>query len=316
MGLDTLRYLDLYAPVVKDVNLTYDFEEAKEIMLKAFDPLGEEYISTVEEAFEQRWIDVYPSPGKRSGAYSNGAFYDGHPYILLNYNEQFSDLSTAAHEVGHTMHSYYSNKTQPYPTSRYVTFVAEVASTVNEALLFDHIIDEIEGDDMKLSLLMDRLNRFKGTLFRQTQFAEFELKIHEAVEEGVPLTGETLSELYMEIVKKYYGHDQGVCIVDDYIHMEWAYIPHFYLNYYVYQYSTSFTASISLAEQLLKGENGSGENYLEFLSAGRSDDPIELLKKAGVDMTGSQVFTSTISAMNDLMDQMEAILDKKEVALR
>ena len=209
------------------------------------------------------------------------------------------------------MHSYFSNKTQPFPMARYSTFVAEVASTSNEVLLFDYIMDKIEDEDARLSLLMDRLNGFKGTLFRQTQFAEFELRIHEAVEKGIPLTGKYLSELYMGIVKKYYGHDQGVCFVDDYIHMEWAYIPHFYLNYYVFQYSTSFTASISLAKSLLEGAPGARENYLEFLAAGGSGDPVEVLKKAGVDMTGARVFESTISAMNGIMDEMEKILDQK-----
>jgi oligoendopeptidase F len=311
MGLDTLRYLDLYAPVVKEVNLSYEFDEAREILIEALAPLGAEYVATVEKAFNERWIDVYPSPGKRSGAYSNGEHYDGHPYILLNYNNLYSDVSTTAHEIGHTMHSYYSNMKQPYPISSYTTFVAEVASTFNEVLLFDHIIEEIGDDDVKLSLLMDRLNGFKGTIFRQTQFAEFELKMHEAVEKGIPLTGKTLSELYMEIVKKYYGHDQGICLIDDYIHMEWSYIPHFYLNYYVFQYSTSFTASISLAKRLLDGEPGAKERYMEFISAGGSDDPIALLKNVGVDMTGSQVFESTIAAMNELMDQMEEILDRK-----
>ncbi len=311
LGVDTLRYLDLYAPVVKDIELSYDFSEARKILIEALAPLGPEYVATVDKAFDQRWIDVYPSTGKRSGAYSNGSFYDGHPYILLNYNDQYNDVSTTAHELGHTMHSYFSNKTQPYPTARYSTFVAEVASTFNEVLLFDYIIDKIEDEDAKLSLLMDRLNGFKGTLFRQTQFAEYELKIHEAVEKGIPLTGKTLSELYMGIVKKYYGHDKGICYVDDYIHMEWAYIPHFYLNYYVFQYSTSFTASISLAKGLLDGTQGSRENYLEFLSAGGSEDPVEVLKRAGVDMTGSQVFESTISAMNGIMDEMERILDQK-----
>jgi oligoendopeptidase F len=274
LGLDTLRYIDLYAPVVKNVNLSYDYEEAQEILIKALAPLGRDYVSTVKKAFNERWIDVYPSKGKRSGAYSNGAFYDGHPYILLNYNGQYSDVSTTAHELGHTMQSYYSNMNQPYPISRYTTFVAEVASTFNEELLFKYIIGKIKDEDVKLSLLMDRLNGFKGTLFRQTQFAEYELKIHEAVEKGIPLTGKYLSELYMEIVKKYYGHDQGICIVDDYIYMEWAYIPHFYMNYYVYQYSTSFTASVSLARRLLDGEAGAKERYMEFLSAGDSDYPI------------------------------------------
>ena len=312
MGLDTLRYIDLYAPVVKDVNLSYDFEEAQGIIINVLAPLGPDYVSVVEKAFNERWIDVYPSTGKKSGAYSAGSDYNGHPYILLNYNDLYWDVSTVAHELGHAMHSYYSNKKQAYPTSDYPIFTAEVASTFNEVLLFDHIINEIKDDDIKLSLLMEWLDGFKGTLYRQTQFAEFELRIHEAVEKGKPLTGEYLSNLYYEIVKKYYGHDQGVCIVDDCIHMEWAYIPHFYYNYYVYQYSTSFTASISLAKRVLDGEEGMREGYLEFLSAGGSDYPIALLKKAGIDMTGSEVFDSTIAAMNEVMDEIENILDKKK----
>ena len=312
MGLDTLRYIDLYAPVVKDVNLSYDFEEAQGIIINVLAPLGPDYVSVVEKAFNERWIDVYPSTGKMSGAYSDGSDYNGHPYILLNYNDLYNDVSTVAHELGHAMQSYYSNKKQAYPTSDYPIFTAEVASTFNEVLLFDHIINEIKDDDIKLSLLMEWLDGFKGTLYRQTQFAEFELRIHEAVEKGMPLTGEYLSNLYYEIVKKYYGHDQGVCIVDDYIHMEWAYIPHFYYNYYVYQYSTSFTASISLAKRVLDGEEGMREGYLEFLSAGGSDYPIALLKKAGIDMTGSEVFDSTIAAMNEVMDEIENILDKKK----
>ncbi len=311
MGLDTLRYLDLYAPVVKEVSLSYNFEEGKEILISSLAPLGPDYVSVIKKAFDERWIDVYPSTGKVSGAYCNGADYEGHPYILLNYNDLYNDVSTASHELGHAMHSYYTNKTQPYPSTGYSTFVAEVASTFNEVLLFDYTINEIKDAETKLSLLMEWLDGFKGTIFRQTQFAEFELRIHEAVEKGTPLTGKFLSELYFEIVKKYYGHDQGVCFVDDYIHMEWAYIPHFYYNYYVYQYSTSFTASIALAKRLLDGEKGMRERYIEFLSAGDSDYPVELLKNTGVDMTGSEVFNSAITAMNEVMDEIEKILDKQ-----
>ncbi|MBN1951912.1 MAG: oligoendopeptidase F [Bacteroidales bacterium] len=311
MGVDTLRYLDLYAPVVEGVDLQYSYDEAKDIILESFKPLGKEYTSTVEKAFNERWIDVYPTPGKRSGAYSNGAFYDGHPYILLNYNDAYDDVSTVAHELGHTMHSYFSNKNQPYPTSRYAIFVAEVASTFNEVLLFDHMMKTIKDEDVKLSLLMNQLDGFKGTLFRQTQFAEFEMRMHEAAQNGIPLTGEVLSNMYMDVVKKYYGHDEGVCYVDDYINMEWAYIPHFFYNFYVYQYSTSFTASNALAERVLSKEKGAIEDYLTFLSAGSSDYPIEVLKKAGVDMTSSEAFDNTIKAMNRVMDEIEKILDKK-----
>ena len=312
MGLDTLKYLDLYAPVTKGVDLQYNFDEAQGIILKSLEPLGEEYVATIKKAFSESWIDVYPTTAKRSGAYSNGAFYEGHPFMLLNYNGLYEDVSTTTHELGHTMHSYFSNKTQPFPLANYTIFVAEVASTFNEVLLFDYMIKTIKDDDVKLSLLMKRLDGFKGTLFRQTQFAEFELKIHEAVQAGKPLTGEVLSEMYMDIVKRYYGHEEGVCYVDDYINMEWAFIPHFYYNFYVYQYSTSFTASNSLAERVLSKEDGAIENYLAFLSSGGSDYPIELLKKAGIDMTSSETFDKTIVSMNRVMDEIEKILDRKD----
>jgi oligoendopeptidase F len=312
MGVDTLKYLDLYAPVVKDVDLKYTYEEASKIVLEALKPLGKDYVSTVKKAINERWIDVYPTEGKRSGGYSNGADYDGHPFILLNYTNLYDDVSTMAHELGHTMQSYLSNQKQPYPLADYTIFVAEVASTFNEVLLFNYMIDQVEDDDIKLSLLMNWLDRFKGTLFRQTQFAEFELKIHEAAEAGQPLTGDTFSEIYTKIVNAYYGHDEGICQVDDYINMEWAFIPHFYYNFYVYQYSTSFTASMSLAEKVMSGDKKALDNYLNFLSAGGSDYSIELLKNAGVDMTSSEPFEKTITAMNKVMDEIEKILDKKK----
>ncbi|MGE5448253.1 MAG: oligoendopeptidase F [Bacteroidales bacterium] len=312
MGVDTLKYLDLYAPVVKDLDLTYSYDEATKIITDALKPLGEEYVSTVRKALGERWIDVFPTEGKASGAYSNGAHYEGHPYILLNYNNHYEDVSTLIHEMGHTMHSYYTNKTQPYPLANYETFVAEVASTFNEVLLFNYIIKTVKDDDVKLSILMNYLDRFKGTLFRQTQFAEFELKIHELAEQGKPVTGEVFSSVYKDIVDRYYGNDLGICKVDDYINMEWAFIPHFYLNFYVFQYSTSFTASISLAEKVMSGDKAALKSYLNFLSSGSSDYPVELLKKAGVDMNSSDPFEKTTASMNRVMDEIEKILDKKK----
>jgi len=311
MGVDTLKYYDLYAPVVKNVDLKYNYEDASKIILEALKPMGEAYVATVKKAIDERWIDVYPTPGKQSGAYSDGSFYDGHPFVKLNYTDQYSDVSTMAHELGHTMQSYLSNKKQPYPLADYQTFVAEVASTFNEVLLFNYMLKNETNDDVKLSLLMNWLDGFKGTLFRQTQFAEFELKIHEAAEKGSPLTGETFSKMYMDIVKAYYGNDKGICKIDDYIGMEWAFIPHFYYNFYVYQYSTSFTASISLAEKVMSGDKNALDKYIEFLSAGGSAYPIDLLKKAGVDMTTSEPFDKTIASMNKVMDEIEKILDKK-----
>ncbi len=311
LGVETLKYSDVYAPVVKGIDLKYTFDEAKKLVLDSVKPLGSSYGRVVEKAFKERWIDVYPTPGKRAGAYSNGSAYDVHPYILLNYNDQYDDVSTLAHELGHTMHSYYSNKNQPYPTADYSIFVAEVASTFNEALLIDKMLKEIKDDDTRLSLLMNYLEGIRVTVFRQTQFAEFELRIHEKAERGEPLTGDVLNEIYGEILKKYYGHDKGLCHIDDLYTVEWAYVPHFYYNFYVYQYSTSFTASTALAEKVLSKEKGAVGKYIEFISSGGSDYPIELLKKAGVDMTGAEPFNKTMAAMNRTMDEIEAILDKK-----
>lgn len=310
LGVDQLHYYDLYAPLVKDVDLKYTYDEAQNHILAALRPLGNEYVDVVKKAFNDRWIDVYPTEGKRSGAYSNGSVYDVHPYILLNYNGKYDDVSTIAHELGHTMHSYLSNKTQPYPLSQYPIFVAEVASTFNEALLIEHMLKNIKDDNVRLSLLGSYLENIKGTVFRQTQFAEFELRIHEMVEQGKPLTGDVLNQLYLEITRKYYGHDKGVCIVDDEIQAEWMFIPHFYYNFYVYQYATAFTASAALSERTLAGDKKSTQKYLEFLSSGGSDYPIELLKKAGVDMQTSEPFDLTMKKMNRVIDEMETILKR------
>jgi oligoendopeptidase F len=311
LGVDQIKYSDVYAPVVKGVDLAYTYEKAMALVLDAFKPLGDDYVKVVKHAFDQRWIDVYPTPAKRSGAYSNGDCYDVHPYILLNYNGQYDDVSTLAHELGHTMHSFYSNKTQPYATADYSIFVAEVASTLNEALLMHKVLQTVDNDDVRLSLLMNYLDGIKGTVFRQTQFAEFELAIHEAVENGQPLTGDSLTELYGKILKRYYGHDQGVCHIDGLYCVEWAYIPHFYYNFYVYQYATSFTASTALSEKILAAEPGAVDRYIAFISSGGSDYPINQLRAAGVDMMTSEPFNKTMAAMNRVMDQIEAILDKK-----
>ena len=311
MGVDTLKYLDLYAPAVKNVDLKYSYEEASRIVLEALKPMGKDYVAIIKKAIDERWIDVFPTINKQSGAYSNGSLYDGHPYMLFNFNGSYSDVSTMAHELGHSMQSYLSNKKQPYPLADYQIFVAEVASTFNEVLLFNYMIKNETNDDIKLSLLMNWLDGFKGTLFRQTQFADFELKMHETAEKGMPLTGETLSKMYLDIVKSYYGSDKGICKIDNYIEMEWAFIPHFYRNFYVYQYSTSFTASIALAEKVMSGDASALNRYIDFLSAGGSDYPIELLKKAGVDMTTSEPMEKTIQSMNKVMDEIEKILDKK-----
>jgi oligoendopeptidase F len=303
-----LHYYDLYAPLVADVPLEYTLDQAQKEVLAAVAPLGNDYVSTLQRAFDNRWIDYYPSTGKRSGAYMNGSAYDVHPYLLLNYNGQYQDVSTMAHELGHAMHSWFSNHKQPYPTAGYPIFVAEVASTFNEALLIDHMLDQISDPKTRLALLGNYLENVKGTVFRQTQFAEFELRMHEMAQQGTPLTGEGLSKLYLDITRKYYGHDKGICLVDDYVANEWGYVPHFYRPFYVFQYATSFTASTALSEKVLAKQPGSVEKYRTFLSAGGSEYPVDLLKDAGVDMTTSEPLDLTIQKMDRVMDEIEKLL--------
>ena len=312
LGVDQLHYYDLYAPLVGSVELTYTPEQAQKLVLEAVAPLGSEYTSTVERAYDSRWIDLFPNEGKRSGAYSEGAAYDVHPYMLINYNGKYTDVSTLAHEMGHTMQSYFSNKTQPYPLANYPIFVAEVASTFNETLLINHVLKNTKDDDTRLSLLGNYLENIKSTVFRQAQFAEFELRMYEMAGKGQPITGNTLAKLYLDITRKYYGQDQGISIVDDYIANEWSYIPHFYRDFYVFQYATSFTASMALSEKVIGGDPAATKRYLAFLSAGGSKYPIDLLKDAGVDMTTDEPLDLTIKAMNRVMDEMDAILARRK----
>jgi oligoendopeptidase F len=307
LGLEELHYYDLYAPIVKDLELNYSYEEAVELVLASLHPLGKEYQSVARRALSNRWIDVYHNDGKRSGAYSNGAVYDTHPFILLNYNGKYDDVSTLAHELGHTMHSYLANKTQPYALSHYSIFVAEVASTFNESLLLEHMLEMETRDEIRLSLLGNYLDNARATVFRQVQFAEFELNIHKTAEEGTAITGDLLHSMYAAITREYCGHDKGVCIVDDEIQAEWTYIPHFYYNFYVYQYATSFTASTAILERVLAGEDGAIANYLDLLASGGSDYPIAQLKKIGVDMTTAHPLDATMARMNRIMDEIETL---------
>jgi oligoendopeptidase F len=310
LGLDELHYYDLYAPIVKELELNYTYEEACERVLASLVLLGPEYQAKARQALSNRWVDVYANDGKRSGAYSNGAVYDGHPYMLLNYNGKYDDVSTLAHELGHTMHSYLANRAQPYALSHYSIFVAEVASTFNEALLLNHMLEIEKREEVRLSLLGNYLDNARATVFRQVQFAEFELKIHETAEAGTALTGDLLNSLYGDIVREYCGHKKGICIVDDEIQSEWAYIPHFYYNFYVYQYATSYTASTALAGKALAGDKNVMAGYLEMLSSGGSDYPIALLQKAGVDMTTCQPLDAMMLQLNRVMDEMEEIASR------
>jgi len=311
MGLDTLHYYDLYAPLVAQTDLEYTVEEAIDNILHSLRPLGADYIDVSKRAFDERWIDMYPNEGKRSGAYSNGSAYDVHPYILMNYNGKYSDMATLTHELGHTMHSYLTNQKQHFANANYAIFVAEVASTLNEELLNDYMLKQIADDDARLAILGNYLEGAKGTLFRQTQFAEFEAIIHDRVAKGEALTGEDFDRIYLELTRKYYGHADQVCIVDGFIKSEWSYIPHFYSSFYVFQYATSFTASTALAEKVLRGTDEDRRRYLDFLAAGASKYPVDLLADAGVDMNTKEPFDLTIAKINQVMDEMEAILERK-----
>ncbi|NOT27000.1 MAG: oligoendopeptidase F [Acidobacteria bacterium] len=309
MGIeDDLHYYDLYAPLVASVNLRYTPDEAERLVVTAMRPLGADYVAVLQRCFRERWLDWYPSTGKRSGAYSNGGAYDVHPYILLNYLGQYNDVSTLAHELGHTMHSYYSNKTQPYQTADYSTFVAEVASTFNEALLIDHVLKHISDGPTRLSLLGSYLENIKSTVFRQTQFAEYELRVHEMAVRAEPITGDSLAELYLDITRRFYGHADRIVVVDDYVANEWSYIPHFYSEFYVFQYATSFTAAETLAARVIAGDAAATKRFLSFLSSGSSKYPIELLQDAGVDMTTDEPLDQTMRTMNRIMDEIEGVL--------
>ncbi|MEB3749205.1 oligoendopeptidase F [Geobacillus icigianus] len=304
LGLDELHMYDLYTPLVKEVKMEVTYDEAKQYMLEGLAPLGEEYIAIVKEGLENRWVDVRENRGKRSGAYSSGA-YGTHPYILLNWQDNVNNLFTLVHEFGHSVHSYYTRRTQPYPYAHYSIFVAEVASTCNEALLNDYLLKTIDDDKKRLYLLNHYLEGFRGTVFRQTMFAEFEHLIHLKEQQGEALTAETLTSLYYDLNQKYFGSDM---VVDKEIGLEWARIPHFYYNYYVYQYATGFSAATALSRQILEEGEPAVKRYIDFLKAGSSDYPIEVLKKAGVDMTSAEPIRQACQVFAEKLEEFERLL--------
>ena len=295
MGLAKLHMYDLHVPVVSEYKLSVSYEEACEIVKKALAPLGEEYLSHIREAMENRWIDVYENKGKRTGAYSWGT-YRSHPYVLLNYNGTAHDVFTIAHELGHSMHSYYSDKNQPSSKAQYEIFVAEVASTVNEVLLLKYMLEHSRDEQEREYLLTYYLDMFRTTLFRQTQFAEFEEKAHALAEKDMPVTCDALNEEYLKINKLYYGKN---VVSDKQIAWEWARIPHFYRSFYVYKYATGLTSAVSIARGILSG--GEKEGYMKFLSAGGSMPPVEILKLAGVDLTTEVPFENAMREMADTL---------------
>lgn len=306
LGLDDLGFHDIYLPLVEDYNKTYTFDEAKELILKALAPLGEDYIKKAREGFEDRWFDVMENEGKRSGGYSSGS-YDTEPYILLNYNDSLDSLFTTAHELGHSMHSYYTRKTQPYIYGNYSIFLAEIASTTNELLLLNYMIDHAKDKKEKAYLLNHYVNSFKSTVFRQTMFAEFELEANKLVENSMPVTAEKLNQIYHDLNVDYFGKDIEV---DKYISTEWARIPHFYMFYYVFQYATGFSSAVSLSEKILHGDEKDLEKYLNFLKAGKSKYPIEVLKDAGVDMTKKDSLQKAMDACKEKLEELKKSLEK------
>lgn len=304
LGVEELHMYDVYTPMIADAAKKISFEEAKEIVLKALAPLGEAYVNTVREGFANRWIDVYENEGKRSGAYSAGA-YGVHPYVLLNHNDTLDNMFTLAHEMGHSMHSYYSNDTQPYIYSQYKIFVAEVASTCNEVLLMEYLLANTTDQKERAYLLNHYLDSFKGTVYRQTMFAEFEMQTNKLVEDGESLTADCLNKLYYELNCKYYGPEM---VSDPEIAYEWARIPHFYYDFYVYQYATGYSAAVAIAHAILKEGAPAVERYLKFLSGGCSKSPIDLLKIAGVNMEEPQPIQEALAVFGEILDEIETLV--------
>ena len=304
LGVDELHMYDLYVPVVDGVEMKFTFEEAKEIALKALAPLGEDYLNLLREGFANGWIDVYENVGKRSGAYSSGNSRP-HPYVLLNHKDNLDCQFTLAHEMGHALHSYHSCKYQPVSTSDYVIFVAEVASTCNEVLLMRHLLKKTTDKKQRAYLINHFMDQFKGTVYRQTMFAEFELAMGKMAENGQALTADALCQKYHELNKLYFGPDM---VSDDQIALEWARIPHFFYNYYVFQYATGFSAAVAIANRILKEGAPAVADYKKFLSGGCSTDPISLLKIAGVDMSSPEPVNSALALFGELVDEMEQLV--------
>ena len=305
LGVDELRFYDIYTPLLSDVDKKIPFAEAKQTVYDAMAPLGEDYRKVLQEGFDNRWIDVYPNVGKRSGAYSAGAAV--HPFVLLNYNGTLDNQFTLAHEMGHALHSWHSHKHQNPMDAGYVIFVAEVASTLNEALLMEYLLDKTTDKKERAYLINHFLDQFKGTLYRQTMFAEFELNIGKMVQEGKTLTADVLCAEYRRLNELYYGPDM---VVDDLIAMEWARIPHFYYNYYVFQYATGYSAAIALSRKILSEGEPAVKDYIRFLSGGCSKSPIDLLKDAGVDMTSPEPVEQALELFGKLLDEMEELMSE------
>ena len=311
LGVDQLHYYDIYPPLVS-LDRVFDIETSKQITLDAMSLLGEDWVDLQRDAMEQRWMHVYPQRGKSSGAYMLGRVYDVHPYLLLNHQDDFDSLSTFAHEWGHAMHTLYAKQSQPYQTAGYATFIAEIPSTTLELILEEYLTARAATIDEQLFYLGSGLESLRGTFFRQTMFAEFELALYETVERGEALTGARITDIYRDLVRRYHGHDEGVVVVDDLYTREWMFVPHFYRNMYVFQYATSLTAGTALYARILEDGPAGVENFKRLLGAGGSDYPYELLRDAGVDLAAAEPYRAVVTRMNAVMDEMEQLLTMKE----
>ncbi len=304
LGVDKLHMYDIYTPIFEAQNKTYEFETAKEMVLEALKPMGEEYLAHIREGFANRWIDIYPNKGKRGGAYSWGC-YDSQPFVLMNYTGNLDSVFTLIHELGHSIHSYYSRSTQDYAYSDYKIFVAEVASTCNESLLMHDLLEKTTDKEQRKYLLNHYLDSFKGTLFRQAMFAEFEKNAHEYCAQGKPLTADALSQMYLELNQKYFGPDMEK---DSEIAYEWMRIPHFYTPFYVYQYATGYSAAVALSAKILEEGKPAVDAYMSFLKGGCSKDPIDLLKVAGVDMMTEKPVADALALFGSLVEELETLV--------
>jgi len=311
LGLQQLHYYDIYPPLVHS-EIKFPLAEAKQVVLQAVGPLGKDYVAAMESGFNSRWMDAYPRPNKQSGAHMAGFAYDVHPYVMMNYNSDYESVTTLAHEWGHAMHSSLANHAQPFVTAGYAIFVAEIASTFNEQLLLQRMLKNARTDDERLLYLGSALEQMRATFFRQAMFAEFERNIHARVDNGESLTGASLTKTYCDILKRYHGAQEGVVAIDDAYCVEWAYIPHFYNAFYVYQYATSIAASALFAQKVSQAEPGALERYLALLRSGGSNYPYELVKTAGVDLSTPAPYKALVAQMNAIMDEIEALLAKRK----
>jgi oligoendopeptidase F len=304
LGLPDMAYYDIYPPLVK-LDKKFTLDQMRTLTLEAVQPLGREYVSRLADATAKKWMDPLPRPGKQSGAYMQPGAYDVHPYLLLNLSDQYDGMSTYAHEWGHAMHSLLAKEAQPYDLASYATFTAEIASTANEQLLFEHMLRQAKTRDEKLFYLGQQMENIRGTFFRQAMFAEFELKLHEMAEAGEGLSGKRFSEAYYEILTRYHGPN---VTIDPAYAMEWAFIRHFYFNFYVYQYATSIAAGVAFARKIAQGGAPEAQRYLDVLRAGGSDYPVDILKKGGLDMTTGEPYRLLVGGFKDILDQAEALL--------